>query len=141
VSSDVRPLVVATYQLNSQQFNAVVALDGPDRYKHFISRVSDWQHLWGLRDRDGWVLIADSNGHAAFPVWPHPEYAAACATDLWAGNSAAPIEVHEFLEKWVAGLVAEGKNVAVFPTLKMKGVIVSADQLKDDLQHELARIE
>jgi hypothetical protein len=129
------------YPLNPAQFAAVCALPGPDRYRHFVGRVADWQVVWGLRDEEGWVSAGDDDGNRGFPVWPHPDYAMACATGAWAGNTPAPIAIHVFLERWLANLAEDGERVAVFPTATMRGVFVPALQLQRDLQDELSRIE
>ena len=130
-----------TYALNAKQFAAVSTLPGPDRYRHFVARVSDWGIVWGLRDEDGWVATADDDGNPGFPVWPHPDYAAACATDDWEGNAPAPIKVHEFVNNRLIGMAENAVAVAVFPTATLRGVLVPALQLQRDLQEELSRIE
>lgn len=129
------------YPLNPQQFQAVSALAGPDRYRHFVSRVSDWQHVWSLKDESGWVSAADDQGNLVFPFWPHPDYAAACATGDWTGNIPASIEVHEFLERWLPNMDKDEVEAAVFPTPTMRGVIIPALQLQRAIQDELSNIE
>lgn len=133
--------MASSYPLNPKQFQAVLALPGPDRYRHFVGRVADWQFVWGLKDKNGWASAADDDGNSAFPFWPHPDYAAACATDNWAGNSPDSIEVHEFLERWLPGMAKDGVAVAVFPTPTMRGTVVPAIQLQQAIQDELSRIE
>ncbi len=130
-----------SYPLNPKQLASVSALPGPDRYQHFVSRVADWRLVWGLKDENGWVSAADDDGNPGFPVWPHPDYATACASGSWAGNSPTPIEVHEFLEGWLPGMAKDGVAVVVFPTAAMRGVLVPALQLQQVIQDELSSIE
>ena len=129
------------YTLSPQQFAAVSKLPGPDRYRHFVSRVADWQSVWGLRNEGGWVAAGDESGTPAFPVWPHPDYAAACALGEWSGNFPAAIEVHDFIDSWLPDMAAEGVLVAVFPTPMLRGAIVPAAQLQAHIHDELSRIE
>jgi hypothetical protein len=129
------------YPLNQKQFQAVSALTGPDRYQHFVGRVADWQLVWSLKDENGWVSASDDLGNLTFPFWPHPDYAAACATGNWGGNAPGSIEVHEFLERWLPGMAKDGVAVAVFPTPTMRGTVVPALQLQQAIQDELSRIE
>ena len=129
------------YPLNPKQLATVSALPGPDRYQHFVGRVADWQLVWSLKDQNGWVSAADDDGNLAFPFWPHPDYAVACATDNWASNSPDSIEVHEFLEHWLPSMARDGVAVAVFPTPTMRGTTVPALQLQQAIQDELLRIE
>ena len=130
-----------SYQLNPQQETAVLALSGPARYQHFVSRVTDWALVWGLKDSTGWVFSADDQGNSCFPVWPHADYAAACATGNWAGNQPTSIEVHEFLERWLPGMMQDGVLVAVFPTATMQGVVVSPPQLVQAIKDALSAVE
>ena len=130
-----------SYRLSEKEFAAIVQLDGRKRYEHFVSRVADWQKIWSLRSESGWVSISDNIGNAGFPVWPHPDYAAACATDDWEGNLPTSIDVYEFTESWLPNMEIEKVNVAVFPTPKLKGVMVPATQLQSDLREELEQYE
>ena len=44
-----------------KEVEAVLRLDGPARYQHFLKRVVDTEAAWGLW-KDGWALMADENG-------------------------------------------------------------------------------
>jgi len=129
------------YSLSPQQFAAVSALAGPERYRHFVSRVADWQTVWGLRNEGGWVTVGDDCGNSALPFWPHPEYAAACVTGEWADNAPTAVDIHEFVDQWLPNLATDGVIVAVFPTPALRGVIVPAQQLETHIREELAQIE
>jgi len=129
------------YALSLQQFTAVSKLAGTERYSHFVARVADWEGVWGLRNEAGWVSARDNDGNTGFPVWPHPDYAIACATGEWANNSPSPIEVHEFVDEWLPNMAAKGVLVAVFPTSSMSGVMVSALELQASILEELSKIE
>lgn len=129
------------YAVSPEHFAAVSALPGPQRYKHFVSRVADWQAVWGLRNEDGWVAATDDSGKPALPFWPHPDYATVCATGEWAGTKPTPVEIHEFIEKWLPNMAAECVLVAVFPTPALRGIPVPARQLEDQIREELSQIE
>lgn len=129
------------YVLSLEQFAAVSALPGPQRYKHFVSRVADWQAVWGLRNKDGWVSAGDDSGKPVLPFWPHPDYATACATGEWADTSPSSIEIHEFIENWLPSMSAVSVLVAVFPTTTLRDVTVPARQLEDQIRDELSHIE
>jgi hypothetical protein len=129
------------YVLSLEQFAAVSALPGPQRYKHFVSRVADWQAVWGLRNKDGWVSAGDDSGKPVLPFWPHPDYATACATGEWADTSPSSIEIHEFIENWLPSMSAVSVLVAVFPTTTLRDVTVPARQLEDQIRDELSQIE
>ena len=120
----------------------MLALPGAKRYAHTVKRAADWQFLWGLRsDGGGWVSAAGESGLPAFVVWPHPEYAKLCVAGAWSGSKPEALEVHEFLDQVLPGLLAEASNVAVFPTPAGAVVLVSAEQFANDLRLELSRVE
>lgn len=129
------------YELSEKEYSAVLQLEGLERYKHFVKRVSDCEGIWGLRNESGWVAAGDIAGNSGFPIWPHEKYAAACATGEWSGNLATQIKLQEFVELWLPNMENGNVQVAVFPTLNMKGVMVPARQLKEDLLQELSQYE
>lgn len=68
------------YAMNQQQFEAVLALSSNERSHHFITKVADWQQLWGVN--------ADNVKVAIFPdkqwvFWVmEPDDLAQCLEDL-----------------------------------------------------------
>jgi hypothetical protein len=133
--------VMTPSELSESQRNALLSSPGPARFKHFIGRAADCERLWGLRDASGWVLLADETGAPGFPVWPHPDYAAACATETWAASFPAEIDVHEFAEEWLPDMAAREVSVAIFPTPSMKGVWMKPEELQKYLAEELSKYE
>jgi len=128
-------------RLQEQEISAVLKTDAPTRYAHFVSQVADWEAVWGLRGPDGWVSASDKTEPLIFPVWPHEPYARMLAVDLWASATPTPIDVHEWVEKWLPGLARDRMKIAVFPTPEGKMVIVDPLQLRSDIEAELARLE
>ncbi len=129
--------MTAPYELSPQQHDAVSALDGPQRYQHFIARIADTQVVYGLRTEEGWVSACDDAGAAGMPLWPHPAYALACATGEWEGSTPTAIDVYDFADDWLPTMSAQGVNAIVFPTAAMSGVLVEAAQLAEELEEEL----
>lgn len=129
------------YSLSPKEFAAVSSLEGAARVAHFIKRAADWQVVWGLRDQDGWVSANDGNGNEGLPIWPHPNYAAACATKEWEGNSPAAIDVELFVNAWLPNMATKNAKVIVFPTPELRGVFVDAVELQSMLIQELSQYE
>lgn len=127
--------------INDKQFESVSALPASERYSHFVRQVADWQEVWSLRGDDGWVLLGDSAGHEYVPVWPHARYAEAFATDSFAGSAPTAIPLDTWLERWLLGIAADGRSIAVFPVASCGGVTVSTEQLRADLESELQNYE
>jgi len=130
-----------TYALNKAEFDNVLKLAGPARYRHFIARIADWQQVWTLRQPDGFVTLGDDEGHICVPLWPHADYAMAFAVGDWSTCVPVDIDLDSFKEKWLPGMTRDSYLVAVFPTPSQKGVVVEPARLADDLNEELAKIE
>jgi hypothetical protein len=127
--------------MNSKQFDQVIALPGPERYAHFISRVADWQEVWTLKQPDGYVTFGDDEGNYCVPLWPHHDYAMTLATGDWSNCSAESLDLDSLLDKWIPVMIRDGYKIAVFPTPKQKSVVVSPERLNDDLKTELEKME
>ncbi len=125
-----------TWTPSDKEIEAVLRLPGPKRYSHFIKRVADMERLWGLWD-EGWAMTADDQGRQLLPVWPHERYAALWAVGEWAAYVPKPIELKEWLERWIPGLEKDRILVAVFPTPDGKGVPVEPRRMENDLREEL----
>lgn len=122
-------------EVNKKQFEAVVALPAKERYGHFIKRVADAEEAWGLRSEGGWALAADEQNEV-FPLWPHPQYAQACAAGDWAASSPERLSLGEVMD--LLGRLEENQlGVAVFPTPQGKGIVVSPAELRRHLEAEL----
>lgn len=106
-----------------------------------MKRVADWEEIFSLCTPDGWVLSSDGEGRELVPIWPHPAYAAACATGEWGEAEPAEIALEAWLERWTPGMERENRQVAVFPTPDHAGVIAQPSRLKLDLEAELSRYE
>ena len=124
-------------KLPESQFTALMSSPDTARFKHFIGRAADCERLWSLRDANGWVAAAGQGGAPGFPVWPHPDYASACATGVWAGCLPAEIDVHAFREAWLPDMGERGVSVEVFPTPAARGVWMLPEELQRHLADEL----
>jgi hypothetical protein len=57
-----------SWQVNDQEFELVVGLAAPERYKYWIKRVADRQEVWTLANADGFVLAQSPQGDEVLPV-------------------------------------------------------------------------
>ena len=121
------------YKLNEEQFKAVNDLPDHERYKHFVSKVADWQQVWGVRSVDGWLTPATPDHQDYLPLWPHPEYAKRIADKHWPGHEAEEFDYDFLISEGLDILSRDGMKVAVFPNLEWQCILVDAKQLLDDL--------
>src|SRR5712692_8026983 len=98
-----------TWDLRQEECESVLSLPPDKRYAYLLKRVANWGEVWGLYLSNGWVIAGDDAGRELFPIWPHPTYATACATGVWAGAEPRPIEVHDFRDKWIPGLLHDNR--------------------------------
>lgn len=124
-----------TWNLRAQERQAVLKLPAPERYAYFVKRCGDWEEVWGLRDDRGWVT-AEHAGQSFMPVWPHADYARACALDSWEGAEPGLIDLDEWLNSWLPDLEARGQLVGVFPVPNGSGVPVEPGRIRGDLEAE-----
>jgi hypothetical protein len=127
-------------KVTPEQMEAVLRLDGPNRYSFFIKGVASFQEAWGLYD-NGWAMLGDDDGKQVFPLWPAKEYAAACKTGSWANFEPRLISLQDLIEDVLPTLEKEGVLPGVFPTPERKTVTPEITQLLADLHTEKSRYE
>ena len=127
-------------KLSQKEIEAVLRLPGEKRYEYFIKRVSDSNRLWGLWN-DGWAMGVTNDGRKTIPVWPAAEYAELCRKDDWQAYTPKSIDLHEFMNHFLPGLVRDGVRVSIFDTPLEDSVLIDDDELLGDLKEELSKIE
>ena len=126
-----------TYALNEKQYDIAANKKASERYDYFVKKVSQFEEIWSLCGDDGWVELSDSDGEICLPVWPHPDFAKAWATDDWADCSPKKISLEVWLERWTQGLEGDNTLLVVFPVGDDEGVIQTPEALHDDLINAL----
>lgn len=113
-----------------------------DRIEYFIGRVTDWQEVWSVGTESGWALMAVDGGREAVPLWPAQAYASSFCVKDWHDRQPKRIGLDDLLMKWIPGMRADERLVAVFPTpTESKGVVVSPDELERRLRDALRAYE
>jgi hypothetical protein len=123
----------------NEKLTNVINLPAPERYSYFIRKVADFEEVWGLYD-NGWALL-ENDGNRVIAFWPELEFAELCAVETWKNYTPKKINLEEFLEKWLTGMKKDGTEAAIFYTPQEKGIVVSAQQLFDDLNEEVTQYE
>jgi uncharacterized protein DUF2750 len=125
-----------SWQLAPGELEALLSLSPRERYGLCVQLAVDAAELWGLRNPDGWVL-AEEAGRDALPLWPHADFAAACARGGWADAAAAAIGLDELLDDLLPLLEEDGVAVAVFPAPDGGGSVVTPASFRRDLEAEI----
>lgn len=126
--------------MRPDKLQSVLRLDAENRYGYFIRKVADTTSVWSL-ENDGWATAADDAGKKLAPFWPEEAFAAACATATWSKFKPKSIDLSDFMEKWLPGLMRDGMKVVIFPTPQDKGVIKDPSDVRGDLLLESKQYE
>ena len=130
-----------SYQLNSEQRKSVLALDAQSRSIHCVGRVTDWEEVWALKDKDGWLFLKPSDELEYFPIWPHREYAQVVGKSIYDEESAESLTLDDFMENWLPGMKDDGIKIGVFPDTEGNMWIMEPEDLRADLLDEIAKYE
>ncbi len=123
-----------SYPLDDQQFKRISRSPTHERFEELVNRVAETEQIWGLSSANGWAVVS-AEGDDCFPVWPHPDYAAAWAVGDLADCTPQPIALSTWMQKWTAGMQKDGTLVLVFPTNDDmdEALVIPADELEDAL--------
>lgn len=117
------------------------SLTSEERYDFFLDHVLEEKELWILVNENNEFLkiYAEDEEFEYLPVWPTSELAQDYASED-SSISAMGISLVEFLKKWVIGLTKDQLEVGVFPTADGSVWMLSAEELKNDIQTELSNM-
>jgi hypothetical protein len=121
--------------MNQKEFASVIKQPPSVRYSYFIKKVADYEEVWSLYDH-GWATARDDEGNMLIPFFPKKEYAEYCAVSEWKNFKAEPIDLYEFIDKWLVGMREDRVRPSIFPTNE-DAVLVEIDVLLRDLNNEL----
>lgn len=123
-------------QTSAKEVRAILGLDGPARFAHFVKRVADDQLVWGLF-KDGWLLMEDNQRVRVFPLWPARPYAELCATGDWQSAEPKSMALDDLMTDLGPRLDDEGTLLGIFPTPSGRGVTLPYRELAVSLSAEL----
>jgi hypothetical protein len=124
-----------SWEVTEEEVRRMLALPAADRAVNFFQLVADWEEAWGLQDADGWVVGKATD---ALPLWPHSDFAKACARGPWEGALPAPISLDELVDDLLPVLAEDGLCVAVFPTPDDAGTFMAPADFRERLEAELS---
>ncbi|MBE0534822.1 MAG: DUF2750 domain-containing protein [Phycisphaerae bacterium] len=124
-----------SYDVNDAEYANVVRLAPPKRYEYL--KCCDWEEVWSVKDSQNWRLMGDAEQHECIPVWPARRYAAEACVGDWEDCIPEAISVQDFVNKWIPGLIADHRSVAVFPMGELKGIVRKPEDIRKDIEQEL----
>ena len=126
--------------MNPDKVKKVFSLTSEERYDYFIRKVADFEKVWLIKDGDSILTLADESEANSVPVFPEQGFAELLLIGEWESYSVVKTDVYGFLE-WLDQLQKEGTKIACFPKDDWMAVVVSADEMKEDLLEELKQYE
>ena len=99
--------------INLERF---LKMEHANRYEYCISEISFLKTLWMAQTDDGlWVLVKDPDGNILVPLWASLEVAQAVSHKIDASSIPVKVDLDDFKDQWVRGLINDDYNLAVFP--------------------------
>ncbi len=123
------------WQMHPKEHDKVSKLRPAERYEYAVNKMADWEEVWALRSPEGkWAYAHDESSQPVFPIWPHPQFAADCATGDWSADKPSMIPLKALLTTWLPGLERDGRRVGVFPTPGSEYAILEPRTFRQDIE-------
>lgn len=124
-------------QLTQKQIEEILAKKPENRYKYFVKTVVAEEEVWGLADKEGWLLLEDDDDDTdVLAVFPNPEFAEIFREKGGFDEfQVEALDLYEFME-WLDDFEKEKMKVAVFPTPDFQSAVMTPGRLKADFQTE-----
>ena len=128
------------YIVPPAEYRALLACEADKRYLYFLNKTSDWGEVWGLTNDGGWALVGSEDEGELVLFWPAKAFAAACCAETWLAYRPQSILITDFVQKWLPGMIRDGRKAAVFPLPDGHGIAIPPEKLLTDLTRALNNI-
>ncbi|MEK5297860.1 DUF2750 domain-containing protein [Bacillus sp. FSL R5-0659] len=122
--------------MHPKELETTIQLSAKKRYNYFIKKIVDLEEVWSLSNEKGWVMSEDERGVPQFHFWATKDHAAYCAIDQWEKTVPEMINLEDFIEEWLPGMIADGFNPSIFYN-RNNSVSIEIQTLKEDIEEEL----
>ncbi len=133
------------YKLHEKEYENIIKLKPEQRFDYFLNKIADWEELYTIGSKDGFVLLGDDTNDETLPLFPHPGFAESFLKGEWQDCEAQPIDVYEFLEHWIPGLTKDKKLLSVFPVSDasggISGIIIEPDKLQLAIEQKMEQYD
>nr|WP_111291718.1 DUF2750 domain-containing protein [Bacillus safensis] len=122
--------------MHPKELETTIQLSAKKRYDYFIKKIVDFEEVWSLSNEKGWVMSEDERGVPQLHFWATKDHAAYCAIDQWEKTVPEMIDLEDFIEEWLPGMIADGINPSIFYN-RNDSVSIEIQTLKEDIEEEL----
>jgi hypothetical protein len=122
--------------IRQEEINSVIKLSPLQRYEYFVKKVSDFEKVYSIKERDEW-FISEGRNNKFFMLWSASEFAKLFIKDRWEQCTVESIKLSEFIEILIP--LAESRNIlfSVFGVNGKSGFVVDSKELFRDLTNEI----
>jgi hypothetical protein len=113
--------------------DALLAMSAEERFELSLAELVQREALWTLAGPKGSLLFDQDEGPRLWPLWPSEELAQLHANGVWEDAEPQEIELRAFLDSWVTGLSKDGHYVTVCPMPDGESMVLTPEELGDEL--------
>jgi len=106
------------------------------RYADFIREVAEWEGVWALY-HNGWLLRTTKTGQKYCPIFAMREEAESFEASIQSTHVPTAITLVELMESLMVQWRAEDIMAGICPTPAKPAIVVSLDQVSNDLMAAL----
>lgn len=122
------------------EIEEIFCLTEDKKYKYFLNMAAESEQIWGLKEKNNWITIKDSNNNITMPIWPSYDFVNYCRENQWKETVPESIDLYEFIEYWLLGMKRDGCRVLIFGDTNGSGISIDAEQLKTEVEDHLTNL-
>ncbi|SDF20868.1 Protein of unknown function [Mucilaginibacter pineti] len=114
----------------------IINMNPEDRYLYFIRKITDFEEVWGLYN-EGWATATNEENQQIVLFWPEKQFAVLCAENILSSYEAKAINLTQFMETWLPGMIKDNAFPGIFYIPNGKGIVLEPEQVLIDINQEL----
>jgi len=107
-------------------------------YQRFIEDIQESGQVWGLQSEEGWVVVDSTEFEESevMPFWSDEAYAKNHCVGEWEEFKPVAMDLEEFVEDWLAGMIEDGILVGPNWNDDLEGMEVEPEEIAERLGAE-----
>lgn len=109
--------------------------DTQANFQRFIEDIQESGLVWGLQSEEGWVVVESTEfeDSEVMPFWSDENFAKFHCKDEWADFRPVSMDLEEFVEDWLAGMVEDGILIGPNWNDDLDGLEVEPEEIVEKL--------
>ncbi|PLK42111.1 DUF2750 domain-containing protein [Emticicia sp. TH156] len=126
-------------KITQKEIESVSKLAPFDRYTYFIKRVADFEKMYTIVDKAGYLAISEIDAKLLISLWSSQEYATLNITGEWEQYVVKEITLEEFEISYIDLIVENNYLINVFPVNSKAGFVVDVNEFARDISDEMQK--